>query len=71
MLYGRLPEVFWDSMNGSRVKGLVIMFIPKFLLFRNFQTTWSEVMENKGIFDKTVYVDYIVDCRQDYGWLIQ
>lgn len=21
--------------------------------------------------DDTVYVDYIVDCRQDYGWLIQ
>jgi plasmid stabilization system protein ParE len=20
--------------------------------------------------DQTVYVDYIVDCRQDYGWLI-
>ena len=21
--------------------------------------------------DRMVYVDYIVDCRQDYGWLIQ
>ena len=21
--------------------------------------------------DQTVYVDYIVDCRQDYGWLIK
>ncbi|MDD3852204.1 MAG: type II toxin-antitoxin system RelE/ParE family toxin [Syntrophomonadaceae bacterium] len=21
--------------------------------------------------DQTVYVDYIVDCRQDYGWLLQ
>jgi len=21
--------------------------------------------------DQTVYVDYIVDCRQDYGWLIR
>jgi len=21
--------------------------------------------------DQTVYVDYIVDCRQDYGWLVQ
>ena len=21
--------------------------------------------------DWTVYVDYIVDCRQDYGWLVQ
>jgi plasmid stabilization system protein ParE len=20
--------------------------------------------------DQTVYVDYVVDCRQDYGWLI-
>lgn len=23
------------------------------------------------ISENTVYVDYIVDCRQDYGWLIQ
>lgn len=21
--------------------------------------------------DRTVYVDYIVDCRQDYGWLVR
>jgi plasmid stabilization system protein ParE len=21
--------------------------------------------------DQTVYVDYIIDCRQDYGWLIR
>lgn len=21
--------------------------------------------------DNTVYVDYIVDCRQDYGWLLR
>lgn len=21
--------------------------------------------------DQTVYVDYIVDCRQDYGWLVK
>ncbi|MDD4029422.1 MAG: type II toxin-antitoxin system RelE/ParE family toxin [Caldisericia bacterium] len=21
--------------------------------------------------DQTVYVDYILDCRQDYGWLIR
>lgn len=21
--------------------------------------------------DKTVYVDYILDCRQDYGWLVR
>ena len=23
------------------------------------------------ILDDTVYVDYILDCRQDYGWLIK
>ncbi|MBQ6530494.1 MAG: type II toxin-antitoxin system RelE/ParE family toxin [Clostridia bacterium] len=22
------------------------------------------------IIDHTVYVDYVVDCRQDYGWLL-
>lgn len=21
--------------------------------------------------DQTVFVDYIVDCRQDYGWLVR
>jgi len=21
--------------------------------------------------DQTVFIDYIVDCRQDYGWLVQ
>jgi hypothetical protein len=21
--------------------------------------------------DQAVYVDYIVDCRQDYGWLLR
>ena len=21
--------------------------------------------------DQTVYVDYVVDCRQDYGWLVR
>ena len=23
------------------------------------------------IVDKTVYVDYCIDCRQDYGWLLK
>ena len=23
------------------------------------------------IIDNTVYVDYVVDCRQDYGWLLR
>ena len=23
------------------------------------------------IVDKTVYVDYCIDCRQDYGWLFK
>ena len=23
------------------------------------------------IVDDTVYVDYVVDCRQDYGWLLR
>ena len=23
------------------------------------------------IIDDVVYVDYVVDCRQDYGWLLQ
>lgn len=34
------------------------MFVEKFLIIYQIK-------------DQTVYVDYIVDCRQDYGWLAQ
>lgn len=35
------------------------MYVPK----------WYVVIYH--ILDDTVYVDYIVDCRQDYNWLLQ
>ena len=34
-----------------------------------FVETWYLILyQVKGT---TVYVDYIVDCRQDYGWLVR
>ena len=44
-------------------------YIPKnayrFILFEN------RYMLILQIVDHTVYADYVVDCRQDYGWLIR
>lgn len=36
---------------------------------RMFVEKWYLVLYQ--IKDNTVYVDYIVDCRQDYGWLLR
>ena len=27
--------------------------------------------ERLTVVDNTVYADYVVDCRQDYGWLVR
>ena len=34
-----------------------------------FFTNWYLILYQ--IQDDTVYVDYILDCRKDYGWLIK
>ena len=43
-------------------------YIPKnayrFILFENRYMIIFQIR------DDTVYADYVVDCRQDYGWLI-
>ncbi len=43
-------------------------YIPKnayrFILFQKRYMLIFQVI------DHTVYADYVVDCRQDYGWLI-
>ena len=44
-------------------------YIPKnayrFILFENRYMLIFQIV------DHTVYADYVVDCRQDYGWLIR
>ena len=43
-------------------------FVPRGKYHKLFVDNWYLILyQIKGM---TVYVDYIVDCRQDYGWLI-
>ncbi|MCG8485472.1 MAG: type II toxin-antitoxin system RelE/ParE family toxin [Clostridia bacterium] len=42
-------------------------FIPPNKYHKMYVEKWYLVLYQ--IKDQTVYVDYIVDCRQDYGWL--
>lgn len=44
-------------------------FIPLNKYHKIFVEKWYLILYQ--IKDQTVYVDYIVDCRQDYGWLIR
>ena len=44
-------------------------FIPLNKYHRMFAEKWYLILYQ--IRDQTVYVDYIVDCRQDYGWLVR
>ncbi len=44
-------------------------FIPLNKYHKMFFRKWYLILFQ--IKDQKVYVDYIVDCRQDYGWLIR
>ncbi|MHB1407231.1 MAG: type II toxin-antitoxin system RelE/ParE family toxin [Desulfitobacteriaceae bacterium] len=44
-------------------------FIPTNKYHKMFVEKWYLILYQ--IKDQTVYVDYIVDCRQDYGWLVR
>lgn len=44
-------------------------FIPPNKYHKMFVKKWYLILYQ--IRDQTVHVDYIVDCRQDYGWLIR
>lgn len=44
-------------------------FIPLNKYHKMFIEKWYLILYQ--IKDQRVYVDYIVDCRQDYGWLVQ
>jgi plasmid stabilization system protein ParE len=44
-------------------------FIPPNKYHKMFVEKWYLLLYQ--IKDQTVYVDYIVDCRQDYGWLLR
>jgi plasmid stabilization system protein ParE len=44
-------------------------FIPPNKYHKMFVEKWYIILYQ--VKDQTVYVDYIVDCRQDYGWLVR
>lgn len=44
-------------------------FIPPNKYHKMFVEKWYLVLYQ--IRDQIVYIDYIVDCRQDYGWLVR
>ena len=44
-------------------------YIPTNKYHKMFVTKWYFVLYQ--IQDDTVYVDYILDCRKDYSWLIR
>lgn len=44
-------------------------FIPPNKYHKMFVEKWYLILYQ--VKDQTVYVDYIMDCRQDYGWLVR
>ena len=57
---GKIPE---------RFPFLEAEFIPSNKYHKMFVEKWYLILYQ--VKDQTVYVDYIVDCRQDYGWLVR
>ena len=53
----------------ERFSFLEAEFIPPNKYHKMFVAKWYLILYQ--IKDQTVYVDYIVDCRQDYGWLVR
>jgi len=57
------------STMPERFPFLKAEFIPLNKYHKMFVENWYLILYQ--IKDQTVYVDYIVDCRQDFGWLVQ
>jgi len=53
----------------ERFPFLVAEFIPPNKYHKMFVEKWYLILYQ--IKDETVYVDYIIDCRRDYGWLVR
>lgn len=45
------------------------VYIPPNKYHKMFVAEWYLILYQ--IQDDTVYIDYILDCRQDYSWLIR
>ena len=53
----------------ERFSFLEAEFIPPNKYHKMFVEKWYLILYQ--IKDQVVYIDYIVDCRQDYGWLVR
>ena len=53
----------------ERFPFLEVEFVPYNKYHKLFVEKWYLILYQ--IKDRTVYVDYIVDCRQDYSWLVR
>ncbi|CAA7602021.1 ParE toxin of type II toxin-antitoxin system, parDE [Acididesulfobacillus acetoxydans] len=57
------------STMPERFSFLNAEFIPLNKYHKMFVEKWYLILYQ--IKDQKVYVDYIIDCRQDYGWLVR
>ncbi len=70
----RLVSSFEEAANSlkqmpQRCPWLTNDFIPRNTYrYLVFEKRYLMIYQTK---DNTVFVDYIVDCRQDYGWLLK
>ncbi|MHC6180018.1 type II toxin-antitoxin system RelE/ParE family toxin [Clostridium sp. JNZ X4-2] len=53
----------------ERFPFLNVEFIPLNKYHKMFVEKWYLILYQ--IKDQMVFIDYIVDCRQDYGWLVR
>jgi plasmid stabilization system protein ParE len=68
----KVKNVLIDAIRSlSRVPGrfpfLDANFLPLNKYHKMYIGKWYLILYQ--IKDQTVYVDYVIDCRQDYGWL--
>ncbi|UQZ91337.1 plasmid stabilization protein (plasmid) [Deltaproteobacteria bacterium Smac51] len=57
------------SRNPARFPFLEAEHLPPNKYHKMFVENWYLVLYQ--IRDRNVYVDYVLDCRQDYGWLVK
>jgi plasmid stabilization system protein ParE len=57
------------SIMPERFPFLNVEFMPLNKYHKMFVEKWYLILYQ--IKDQIVYVDYILDCRQDYGWLVR
>ena len=65
----RIREIHSLSKLPHRYPFFEADFMPANKYHKMFIANWYLILYQ--IQDDTVFVDYILDCRKDYGWLLQ